>query len=127
MKLEEKTMAQSAERAGAAGKPQFSLEIRTGAEDGRLFQMTTPFVRIGRQIAISEEDSEANVASFTIRTDKSISREHCQLSVKSREWLLLEDLESRFGTHLNGARIESPTLCKTGDLVRIGDTEILIR
>ena len=71
--------------------------------------------------------NKANVASFTIRTDKSISREHCQLSVKSREWLLLEDLESRFGTHLNGARIESPTLCKTGDLVRIGDTEILIR
>ena len=104
-----------------------SLEIRTGPEDGRSLVFATPRVLIGRQPSAPDAAAEIPVANFVIRTDKSISREHCQLTIESPQTLILEDLNSRFGTFLNGTRITESVKCHAGDAIKIGDTEILVR
>ncbi|MEK7485199.1 MAG: FHA domain-containing serine/threonine-protein kinase [Planctomycetota bacterium] len=53
--------------------------------------------------------------------DITISRKHFRLDLIDSKIQLI-DLDSRNGTYLNGARIESPQLCKPGDKIRIGET-----
>ena len=112
----------------AVGKAAASLEVRNGAEDGRIFPITSETVRIGRQLAEPDrlQGGEA-VSNFVIRSDKAISREHCELTALSSATFLLKDLESRFGTELNGVRISGPTPCKHGDTITIGDTMLMLR
>ena len=53
--------------------------------------------------------------------DLKASRRHCQLTRKT-EGFLLEDLGSRNGTLVNGAKITQPILLKANQTVQIGDT-----
>src|SRR5215213_3710817 len=48
-----------------------------------------------------------------------ISRQHCSLRSTS-EGILVEDLGSSNGTHVNDVRISGPTILKSGDLLRVG-------
>ena len=49
----------------------------------------------------------------------TVSRRHCQFSLNNGA-LKLRDLGSRWGTYLNGKRIENETPVKPGDYVKIG-------
>jgi pSer/pThr/pTyr-binding forkhead associated (FHA) protein len=117
------------EEAGAALEPgTVRLEIRNGPEDGRVFPIVAETVRIGRQLAgVESANSGVAVANFVIRSDKAISREHCELTALSSATFLLKDLASRFGTELNGERITAPAPCRAGDTITIGDTTLLLR
>ncbi len=111
-----------------AGKSAASLEFRNGPEDGRLFPIVTETVRIGRQLPEPERTQGVDtVSNFLIRSDKAISREHCELTALSSATFLLKDLDSRFGTELNGVRISAPTPCRHGDTITIGDTTLMLR
>jgi pSer/pThr/pTyr-binding forkhead associated (FHA) protein len=114
----------------ALDKPPSSphLEIRNGPEDGRVYVIVTETVRIGRQLPdIDKTPTGESVGNFVIRTDKAISREHCELTALSSSTFLLKDLDSRFGTELNGVRISTPTPCRHGDTITIGDTTLMLR
>ena len=112
----------------AVGKSAAQLEVRNGPEDGRVFPVTTETVRIGRQLPEPDRSQgDGAIGSFLIRTDKAISREHCELTALSSATFLLKDLGSRFGTELNGVRITGPTPCKHGDTITIGDTMLMLR
>lgn len=52
----------------------------------------------------------------------SISRRHARLTL-SGDSALIEDMDSRFGTFVNGARIRRHTL-RTGDVVRFGSSRL---
>jgi len=54
--------------------------------------------------------------------DILLSRIHCKLHYARGAWRV-EDLKSRNGTHVNGARVESHVL-DDGDILRIGRTQI---
>jgi pSer/pThr/pTyr-binding forkhead associated (FHA) protein len=56
----------------------------------------------------------------------SVSRRHCQLSLSDGE-LSLRDLESRWGTFLNGNRLENEATLKAGDYVKIGPLTFVIQ
>ena len=116
------------ESSAAGSKATASLEVRNGPEDGRIFPIVTETVRIGRQIPEPERMQGAEtVSNFIIRSDKAISREHCELTALSSATFLLKDLDSRFGTELNGVRIAAPTPCRHGDTITIGDTTLMLR
>ena len=112
----------------AVGEASACLEVRNGPEDGRTFPIVTETVRIGRQLPDPVRTSGgATVGNLLIRSDKAVSREHCELTALSSTTFLLKDLDSRFGTELNGVRITAPTPCKHGDTITIGDTMLMLR
>ena len=116
------------ETVTTVGKPGAYLEVRNGSEDGRVFQIVTETVRIGRQLPEPERtQGQETRSNFVIRSDMAISREHCELSALSSVTFLLKDMESRFGTELNGVRISGPTPCRHGDTITIGDTSLMLR
>jgi CheY-like chemotaxis protein len=91
------------ERAGAAGMAPDSIELSR-----------FPFL-IGRG-----PDCDLRIC------DPWLSRSHCQL-----EWrdgaLVVEDLESRNGTEVNGEEITEPYPLVEGDLLRVGTTVFAVR
>jgi serine phosphatase RsbU (regulator of sigma subunit) len=72
-----------------------------------------PAVSIGR----------ASDCSIPIK-DRYLSRKHAEIIANGNSWVL-KDLGSANGTYLNGARVERDELLKTGDRIRLGDTEIV--
>jgi len=54
-----------------------------------------------------------------------VSRRHCELSL-NKETLEIRDLDSRFGTFLNGRRIKEAAV-KAGDYIRIGPLTFLLQ
>jgi DNA-binding winged helix-turn-helix (wHTH) protein len=62
----------------------------------------------------------------TVRIDHSlVSRRHARVSVEG-DRALLEDLESRNGTFLNGRRVESPTPLHDGDVLGLGNLTLIV-
>jgi pSer/pThr/pTyr-binding forkhead associated (FHA) protein len=58
--------------------------------------------------------------------DDNASRQHCQV----RKWAgkyLVEDLKSKNGTFVNGARVEKEQALNDGDLIAVGDTTIVFK
>lgn len=115
------------ETAVSVGDSGVRLEVRNGPEDGRVFAITAETVRIGRrQLEPDHSQEQGAVQGFVIRSDKAISRDHCELTALSSKTFLLKDLGSRFGTELNGVRISEPTPCRHGDTITIGDTTVML-
>jgi len=58
--------------------------------------------------------------------DDNASRRHCQV----RKWagkFLVEDLQSKNGTFVNGAKISKEQSLNDGDLIAVGDTTIVFK
>ena len=94
----------------------FILVIQPADADAReidLAEMKLPCVA-GRDSDLSQ----------LVLADSQCSRAHCKFS-EAPEGLLVEDLDSRNGTWLNGIRINKGML-KLRDMVQIGGTEITI-
>jgi serine phosphatase RsbU (regulator of sigma subunit) len=56
--------------------------------------------------------------------DRYLSRRHAEIIIQSGAWFV-KDLGSANGTYLNGSRVERDSPLKTGDRIRLGDTEIV--
>lgn len=56
--------------------------------------------------------------------DRYLSRKHAEIVSNGTGWML-KDLGSANGTYLNGTRVERDEVLKTGDRIRLGDTEIV--
>jgi len=56
--------------------------------------------------------------------DRYLSRKHAEIIAVGSGWML-KDLGSANGTYLNGSRVERNELLKTGDRIRLGDTELV--
>ena len=94
----------------AAGSP--ALRFSTGPLKGKVVEVHAT-LRVGRH-----PFNEVSIG------DPGLSRYHC--------WFLLrdgvpsvEDLASANGTYVNGERIRARRDLKTGDVIRVGRTEIL--
>jgi len=75
----------------------------------------------GTQIPLKKEKFIIGRASdCTLRAGSSaISRHHCEFARADDQWLV-RDMGSRNGTFLNDVKVESPTVLKLGDEVRVG-------
>lgn len=59
--------------------------------------------------------------------DAYASRRHCALLVHSNDTCELHDTASKNGTLVNGARIAGPTLLKSGDEIRISNSQFVFQ
>lgn len=83
--------------------------------------LVTPF----RKALDTEAVSIGRASECTIPVkDRYLSRKHAELIVDSGHWVL-KDLGSANGTYLNGERVQHDILLKTGDRIRLGDTELV--
>jgi hypothetical protein len=87
------------------------LTITTGDDAGLMFPLTEPEYLIGRQ-----RDNQISLA------DLGVSGHHIRI-YRGPDGYAIEDLKSRNGTWLNGARTFH-SLLKHGDEIRIGATEM---
>jgi hypothetical protein len=89
--------------------PPAALVVREGAQPGQTFSLQGP-ATLGR----SPENQ--------IRLDdERASRRHARISPRGSHWII-EDLESRNGTFVNGQRVDGATPLRPGDQIRIGAT-----
>ncbi len=84
----------------------FMLIAQGGPLDGMRWTVERP-ITIGRDPACD-----------IVIPDRQVSRRHARLTPTSRG-LLLEDLRSKNGTHLNGTRVAAPVRLEDGDVVQI--------
>jgi len=92
------------------------LRITIGPDKGRDFPLTaTAPLIVGRA-----PSTDARLS------DKAVSSVHCQFFVENGQVSVL-DLGSKFGTFVNGQRVTQATLLKAGDVIHIGDTQIVLQ
>lgn len=58
--------------------------------------------------------------------DKKVSRKHAVLSGNSSDSIFIEDMNSRTGTRVNGIPVSSQTRLAPGDVIQIGETELIV-
>ena len=79
------------------------------------------FVELADKPVMIGRSPEADI----VLEDSKVSRLHCGIR-KDEEGVWVKDLGSRNGTFVNTVRIESPTLLRAGDHIRVGDTLLTI-
>ena len=95
----------------SSGKPQITITILAGPEQGSLFKIARPTTTIGRSSTCE-----------VVLSDPLVSRQHCQILL-GMGGINLRDLGSTNGTFLNGARItESPL--RNQDVISVGGTRL---
>lgn len=86
------------------------LIIQSGKLKGKRLVLPPKEMIVGR-----DEDCDLRIASSLV------SRKHCVLK-NSADGILVTDLSSQNGTHVNDIPIAEPTLLQEGDTLRIGAT-----
>lgn len=93
---------------------QFQFVMRSGPTPGATFSLEGDQLVIGR-------DSSSQVAI----NDAEVSRKHARLTFQGGKYVL-EDLGSTNGTFVNGQRLASPIVLKSGDVVSLGEQIVLM-
>ncbi len=89
-----------------------SLIIERGPDTGKRIPLASFPVRIGR-----DPDNEVVI------NDEEVSRTHFKIKKRGRLYII-EDLESRNGTYINGDRVLN-SIVQNGDKILVGSTELL--
>ena len=94
--------------------PQFQLVMRSGPTPGATFSLEGDQLIIGR-----------DTASSIAINDAEVSRKHARLTFQGGKYVI-EDLGSTNGTFVNGQRLASPAVLKSGDVVSLGEQIVLM-
>lgn len=94
--------------------PVFQFVMRSGPTPGATFSLDGDQLLIGR-------DSSSGVAI----NDAEVSRKHARLTFQGGKFVI-EDLGSTNGTFVNGQRLVSPVVLKSGDVVSLGEQIVLM-
>jgi pSer/pThr/pTyr-binding forkhead associated (FHA) protein len=82
--------------------------VLQGLNDTRTLYVCSNNLTIGRKNGIP------------IPSDNSLSRSHCSLRVNKKLELCVTDLDSKYGTFLNGKKIIGEQTLKIGDVLALG-------
>lgn len=93
---------------------QFQFVMRSGPTPGATYSLEGDQLIIGR-------DSSSAVAI----NDAEVSRKHARLNFQGGKYVI-EDLGSTNGTFVNGQRLASPAVLKSGDVVSLGEQIVLM-
>ncbi len=94
--------------------PQFQLVMRSGPTPGATFSLEGDQLVIGR-----------DTASAIAINDAEVSRKHARLNFQGGKYVI-EDLGSTNGTFVNGQRLVSPVVLKSGDVISLGEQIVLM-
>jgi pSer/pThr/pTyr-binding forkhead associated (FHA) protein len=115
--------------------PQESFILRPALAGGPIGQAIRPgrLVVIHSDVLPSGEEYELDAAALTIGRaaqndlaldgDEFASARHVRVEPR-RDGVWVHDLGSTNGTHVNGIRIDRPRKLVTGDVLRVGETEL---
>ncbi|RJR35575.1 MAG: FHA domain-containing protein [Deltaproteobacteria bacterium] len=103
-------------RIAPSGHLKISVEILSGPLDGLEFHFDQATVSVGR--------AENN--DLCLGSDQLVSRRHARLGVEEGN-LWVEDTQSLNGTYLNNRRLEAKTPLASGDIFRVGMSELRVR
>ena len=92
---------------------EFRLIIRTGPNEGMVFDLTKEATILGR-----------DVSSDIVLADTEVSRQHARIT-KTPGGYVYEDLGSTNGSFINGERLLAPRVLKAGDLLGLGENVTL--
>ncbi|MGE5549975.1 MAG: FHA domain-containing protein [Bacteroidota bacterium] len=97
------------------------LVVVSGRRMGTCYRLERPRSLIGRssRVQIYLDDPRAGGEHASIRCEK--------VSKDARGEFVLRDLDSETGTFVNGKRIATVWVLKDGDLIRIGDMELVFK
>ena len=98
-----------------ANRPLFTLLMSEGPQAGRCFPFYRETIYLGRR-----EDNDL------VLDDPLVSRHHALISSKGGQFFI-EDLGSINGTFLNNEEITAPQRLHDGDIIGLGDVELLFR
>jgi predicted component of type VI protein secretion system len=70
-------------------------------------------------LRIGAESAEADYSLVVAPRHAGVSRQHCSIELRNGQAVLND--YSRFGTRLNGHKVEGSTILQAGDIVGIGD------
>jgi VWFA-related protein len=108
------------ERVESGPLPAGGIPLRfttvAGKQPGREYR-----VRLLERVVVGR-DKECNLA---LPEDTEVSGRHCELTLAGRA-VELTDLKSTNGTLLNGARVVARQRLESGDLIRVGRTELRV-
>src|SRR5512146_3452468 len=93
---------------------QFQFVMRSGPTPGATYSLEGDQLVIGR-------DSSSNIAI----NDAEVSRKHARLNYQGGKYVI-EDLGSTNGTFVNGQRLVSPVVLKSGDVISLGEQIVLM-
>lgn len=92
------------------------LVVFAGPDMGQQFPLWGEVITIGRS---------SREATWEIRlTDRAVSRPHARLE-RTPDTVLLVDLGSANGTLLNGIAVKEPIVINDGDVIAIGETQLV--
>ncbi len=94
--------------------PRYQLVMRSGPTPGATFSLEGDQLVIGR-------DSASAIAI----NDAEVSRKHARLTFQGGKYVI-EDLGSTNGTFVNGQRLVSPVVLKSGDVISLGEQIVLM-
>lgn len=89
------------------------IEIKTGFS----------YPLVGEVTVIGRDKKQSDVA---FENDRYISRRHTTIT-KRGDKFYVEDLQSTNGTFVNNQLLNSPRILKPGDMIKMGDTELLFK
>ena len=98
--------------AAAAPPKAAHISVRAGPERGKTFTIETE-TRVGR-----------GAGNDVALSDPRASRRHGQITRQGSQYILV-DLGSSYGTFVNNKRIRGGYALKDGDVIKLGETEIL--
>jgi FHA domain len=87
----------------------YRLVIRQGPNPGQIYELDSPEVSIGRDIA-----------NDIVINDVEVSRKHARLTREGDRYKI-EDLNSTNGTYIDGQRLIGPHLMAIGEVIMFGD------
>ena len=91
------------------------LKVLNGTLKGKKISISSTVLRIG---AAHDND-------LAVTDDEAVSGHHAVVRVQGPD-AILDDANSRNGTFVNGKRIDASYVLLTGDIIRIGQTEIVV-
>jgi hypothetical protein len=116
--------------------PQESFILRPGAlaagaigqqiHSGRLVVVASGVLARGDEFELDSADltiGRGGQNDISIEGDEFASARHVRIEPR-RDGVWVHDLGSTNGTHVNGLRIDRPRKLVTGDVVRVGETEL---
>lgn len=92
----------------------FQATMRSGPMPGKTFPVEEEENILGRDLA-----------NEIVISDPEVSRRHARFFIRD-ENVFVEDLGSTNGTFLNGERISSPQQLRSGDVVTLGESVVLV-
>jgi pSer/pThr/pTyr-binding forkhead associated (FHA) protein len=105
-----------------------ALREQHGLQATRLLVLTSPELGEGRTIEVTAPMVVGRDATSGIRLerDEFVSARHARIEPRP-EGAMVDDLGSTNGTFVNGAKLKRAKLAKTGDVIKIGATELQVQ